>query len=384
MKQKFERTPLEPSSFPANLQNHVKPEAPPPLKMMAARGMVPAPPEFTVRVLYQLSLDPDDGVSAEATRAVSEMPPHVLLPSLQTEQPASVLDWVAELRDEPDVIGAVLMNRGTDDLTVAALAAVADTNTCDVIANNQVRILRSPVILEELYKNPNARMATIDKLIDLARRNDVKLKGLPGLQNALDSDEELVADEGAGDDFAELLQAEQEKAVQEEEELAAQAEAEANMTRRERERRKQQEEEEEDLEDKPLYVKIQNMNIAQKIRLATIGSREAINLLVKESNRLVHMAAVQSPRLQYADVKKITSNKSMPDGVIRYLAGNREWTRHYEIMLNLVNNPKTPLADSMKFLNHLRSNDLRMLQRNRNVPRQLARHAKTLLNKRGR
>jgi FtsZ-interacting cell division protein YlmF len=353
--------------------------------MMAARGMVPSPPEFTVRVLYQLSLDPDNSVSHEATGALEQMPPQVLLPSLQAEQPASVLDWIAELRDDNDIIEAVLLNKGTDDLTVAALALTVNSNTCDLISNNQVRILRSPVILENLYQNPNARMATIDKLIDLAQRNQVKLNGLPGLQNALDSGQELGSNAEGGEDFASLLQEEQEKAEKEEEEFAKQEEEEAQMTRRElelkREREAKRAQEAED-ENKPLFARLQKMNIAQKIRLATVGSREAANLLVREANRLIHMAAIQSPRLKYSDMKKIASNKSMPDGVIRYLANTREWTRHYDIMLALVNNPKTPMADSMGFLNHLRTNDLRQVMKNRNVSHQISRQAKNIVTKR--
>lgn len=385
MPTKFERTPLDPSSFPPNLQNHVKPESPPPLKMMAARGMVPSPPEFTVRVLYQLSLDPDNNVSHEATGALEQMPPQVLLPSLQAEQPASVLDWIAELRDDNEIIEAILLNKGTDDLTVAALALTVNSNTCDIIANNQVRILRSPVILENLYQNPNARMATIDKLIDLAQRNQVKLTGLPGLQGALDSGQDLGTNAEGGEDFASLLQEEQQKAEKEEEEFAKQEEEEAQMTRRELELKREREErqaKEAEEENRPLFARLQSMNIAQKIRLATVGSREAANLLVREANRLIHMAAIQSPRLKYSDMKKIAANKSMPDGVIRYLANSREWTRHYDIMLSLVNNPKTPMADSMGFLNHLRTNDLRQVMKNRNVSHQISRQAKNIVTKR--
>ena len=157
------------------------------------------------------------------------------------------------------------------------------------------------------------------------------------------------------------------------------------MTRRElelkREREAKRAQEAED-ENKPLFARLQKMNIAQKIRLATVGSREAANLLVREANRLIHMAAIQSPRLKYSDMKKIASNKSMPDGVIRYLANTREWTRHYDIMLALVNNPKTPMADSMGFLNHLRTNDLRQVMKNRNVSHQISRQAKNIVTKR--
>lgn len=377
----IERKPLDVSTFPANLQNHVKPESPPPLKMMAARGMVPTPSEFSTRLLYQLSFDAD--VGSEARGALEQMPPAILIPSHQSEQPAAVLDWIAEVRlGDEEVLQAVVLNKGAADETIAAIAAAASSALCDVIANNQVRILRHPAILEALYQNTNARMATIDKLIDLVRRNDVKLTGLPGLQGALDAGEDLVLDAGDAGEVEDFLREQAQEA--ELEQFQQGEEEEKPMSRLEQlKRMKQPEQEEEDEPVNPsLYARIHKMNLAQKIRLATVGNREAINLLVKESNRLVHMAAIKSPRLQFADIRKLSSNKSIADGVIRYIANNREWTQHYEIKLNLVNNPKTPLADAISMVNHLRTNDLRMLMRNRNVPHQLARQAKTLVNKR--
>lgn len=382
----LERAPLDASDFPSNLQKHVEPEAPPPMKMMAARGMVPAPPDVTLRVLYQLSLDQDRGVRGEARAALEQMPEQVLLPPIQAQQPAPVLDWVAEVRQEPALLEAVVLHKGVDDRTVATVASQASAKLCDIIATNQVRVLRSPFIIEQLYVNPNARMATVDRLIELAQRNDISFDGLPGLQDALDSGQDLGLGQDTGeDDFAELLQQEQERAAEEERELKERLEREESMTRRERENLRTKEarkEEEEEEDNRPMFVKLQDMSVGKKIRLATVGSREAVNQLVKDSNRLVHMAAIQSPRLKYNDIKKLSANKSAADGVIRYIANNRDWTRHYEIMVNLVNNPKTPMSEALRFLKHLRTNDLRQLQRNRNVPRQIARQAKNLLNKR--
>lgn len=383
--QKLERTPLELATFPPMLQNNLKPEAPPPLKMMAARGMVPAPPEFSVRILYQLHFDVDASVQSEAIKALTEMPPQIMLPSLQHPQPGVVLDWIAELRaGDADIIEAVILNQGTDDLTIAALATTANTKVCDLIANNQVRILRSPVILEQLYMNANARMSTIDKLVDLAQRNEIKLNGLPGLQSALDSGQDLglgQASEADDGEFGALLQEEIERAADDDLRRAEEDERVKGMTRMERERFERGETEEEE-DNRPLHAKFGDLSISQRIRLATTGGRDAVMLAIKDTNRLVYMAAIENPRLQHGDIKKIANNKQVADGVIRKIANTRDWVRHYDIKLALVQNPKTALSDVMGFLPHIRTNDLRSLQRNRNVPQQVARQAKMMVNKR--
>jgi hypothetical protein len=47
--------------------------------------------------------------------------------------------------------------------------------------------------------------------------------------------------------------------------------------------------------------------------------------------------------------------------------------------LNLVMNTKTPLSDALKFLPHLRLNDLRAASRSRDVPGPVRRAAKNMM-----
>ena len=381
----IERAPLEVESFPQSVRMHVGPQAPAPMKMMAARGMVPVEPEVGLRVLYQLSFD--DQVGDEAHRALDQMPAELLIPSVQATEAPYVLDWIAEHRVEDGaILDAVIINRHTDDRTVARIAGFATSVTCDLIANNQVRVLRSPMILERMYQNANARMSVVDKLVDLARRNGVRLEGLPALQAALDSGQDIGLDTVSDDPaFDQALREEQRKIALDEAERAAEEELYNTLSREEREQLEQMEiarAEQEEEEQGPLFKRMQGWSIAKKIRMASVGSRETVELLMRDPNKLVHMAAIRSPRVQFSDIRKYSANKQLPDNVIRHIANNRDWTRHYEIKLNLVNNPKTPLPDSIGFLNHLRVNDLRHIMRNRNISHQLARQAKSLANKR--
>ncbi len=384
----YERKPLPIETFPPNLQMHVKPESPPPMKMMAARGMVPAPPAQQLQVLYNLHFD--SAVADAVRESLAQMPDNVLLGAVQSDQPGGVLDWVASVRSDESILQAVALHKGTEDATIWRLAKRADGELCEIIANNQVRVLRSPQIIEALYANPKARMATVDRLIDLAQRNEVNLSNLPGLNQALKSGVDLN-EGGLDDDAYAAVMGDEAKKVQAEEQKLKLLQDE-NLTRSQREALEKElagddqegeATEEEDEKRLSLHVQINNMNIAQKIRLATVGSREAIKILVRDSNKLIHMAAIRSPRIQMGDVRQLSANKSLPEGVISYIASNRDWTKHYDVMSNLTMNPKTPLADVMNFVNHLRTKELRQLSRSRNVPHQVSRVAKQLLNKRG-
>ena len=383
MSMELERKPLPVDSFPPNLQMHVKDDAPKKMKMMAAQGMVPAPPAQQVQVLYQLHFD--DQFSSAVADSLAGMPPNVLKPIIEDDQPESILDWMGEVLDEPSLVEAIVLNKNTSDATIYTLAATANGQLCELISNNQVRVLRSPAIIEALYKNRDARMATVDKLIDLAERNDVDLSPFPELMTAAEA---AQADEEAGIDdseFSELLNEESDK-VKEENKILEKLEDDS-LTRSERDKLEKQvvkESEEDSGRSGNIRQKIAKMNIAQKIRLATVGSREALKILVRDPNKLIHMAAIQSPRIKLGDVKRLSSNKSLPDGVINYMAKKRDWTSDYEVLVNLTMNPKTPLSEVTGFLKHLRKRDLRKLSRNRNVSHQVSRMAKRMMKRRRR
>ena len=69
---------------------------------------------------------------------------------------------------------------------------------------------------------------------------------------------------------------------------------------------------------------------------------------------------------------------------MRYIASKRDWTKQYQVKLNLVNNPRTPLQDALRFLNHLRPVDVMGLERSKDVPQSIVNSARQLRMKRSR
>ena len=68
--------------------------------------------------------------------------------------------------------------------------------------------------------------------------------------------------------------------------------------------------------------------------------------------------------------------------VLEHAASDREFTKIYKVKVNLVMNPKTPVAVSMKLLPILKDGDLRKVARNKNIPSEVAAAARRLLDKR--
>jgi hypothetical protein len=132
-----------------------------------------------------------------------------------------------------------------------------------------------------------------------------------------------------------------------------------------------------------LYGQIMKMSVSEKIKLATVGNREARNILIKESNRIVLSAVINSPKITEEDVLMFASNRSLSDEVIKLITLKKEFLQNYKIKLALVTNPKTPPTISLKLLSHVMERDLRNLSKDRNVNPLISRQAIRVLAKQG-
>ena len=173
------RTPLDHSVFAADAQKAL---ASPQSKMMAARGLIPvARPRDLLAVLYQLSIDPDEKIAGAATASAKALPDPVLRGGLADHQlDARVLDLFAGLLTAaPAAREIIIGNPATADETMAAIAARGGAAEIDLIATNEQRLLRAPAIIAAMYQNRAARMSTVDRVVELAVRNGVKVPGIP-------------------------------------------------------------------------------------------------------------------------------------------------------------------------------------------------------------
>ena len=380
------------TAFSEKLRRHVDPGSSAPLRMMGARGLVPAAPEETLMLLYQLGLDADVQVADAANKSWNELPVEVLKPAVVASTQAMVLDRVVDSRARDQLIlEAVLRNANTSDATYARVARTCSESFTELIAQNEVRVLRYPAIIEALFQNEHARTSTIDRLIELARRHKLTFEGLYVLQAMMDDmrhDANAVQAPGLDDDhFRKVLaesRAEDEKLEQA---VATLSEAE-QVALREAEQEKLDaalegaESGKEASGSSNKAAEIGKMNIAQKVRLATLGSRSDRDMLIRDGNRLVHMAAVTSPKNQMKDIVAWSANKQIPDNVIVYIANNGKYKRNYHILINLVNNPKTPLNESVRLIPNLQPKDLANLIKNRNISGNLRRMAQALRDQR--
>ena len=133
-----------------------------------------------------------------------------------------------------------------------------------------------------------------------------------------------------------------------------------------------------------LYAQIMNMSVSEKVKLASLGSREARGLLIKDPNRIVIQAVINSPKITDDEVVSYASNKNYSKEVSKLISARKDLTKNYNIKIALVNNAKTPVPVALKLLGHIRENDLRKISKSRNVSTVIARTATKMVSERKR
>jgi hypothetical protein len=125
---------------------------------------------------------------------------------------------------------------------------------------------------------------------------------------------------------------------------------------------------EDDGDEGTALKRIAAMNVAQRLTLATKGSREERAILIRDPNKIVAAAVLSSPKLTEMEVESIARMANVSEDVLRIISINRAWMKNYQVTLALVKNPKTPIAISMNLLVRLNERDLKMISTDRNVP----------------
>src|ERR1700693_6590672 len=128
-----------------------------------------------------------------------------------------------------------------------------------------------------------------------------------------------------------------------------------------------------------LLQRLAKMSVSERVQFAFKGGSEARRTLIRDSNKVVQRAVLQSPRLTEQEVEAFAAMSSLTDEILRMIAGNRNFRQNYTAVRNLINNPKAPLDVTLHMLPTLNAVDLKKLSNNKNVPETLRTSATKLI-----
>jgi hypothetical protein len=131
-----------------------------------------------------------------------------------------------------------------------------------------------------------------------------------------------------------------------------------------------------------LVTKIQKLSVSARIQLALKGGREIRGILARDTNKEVMLGVLENGKITEPEIETIARSRQTLEEALRRIARNREWMRSYAIVYALVTNPKTPAGISVSHVSDLKTKDLVVLERNKNLAEAVRSAAKKLLHAR--
>jgi hypothetical protein len=395
----FAHAPLDAAALGPVAAKFVGEGAPAKMRKMVATGLAPLPPRDMLVALYQLWTANDDH-SDIAGKTVEGLPAAVLDGAFADRSlPPGVLDLLGrKLARNEAALTQIVRHPQVDDETLVAVARVCPESICDILADNETRWLARPAIVTSLYNNRHCRMSLVHRMIELAEREQVELE-LPAMdeirqamresgpidpsrdkmfsevhatEKAVEDEHKALALFGAAqvDDDLELPEFDDSDALELPDFVQDQADSAANPPS------PGSPQDQQPASKERRFQTIMQMRPLEKIRTAMLGDKYDRSVLVRDSNKSVAMATIKSPKIRDNEAVAYSANRALPLEVIAYISNRRDWIKLYTVKLNLVQNPKTPMARSMTLLAHLNQGDVQKIARSKNIPSALATAAK--------
>jgi hypothetical protein len=114
--------------------------------------------------------------------------------------------------------------------------------------------------------------------------------------------------------------------------------------------------------------KIARLDVKGRIQLAMKGNKEERGILIRDGTKLVALAVLESGKITDGEVEKFAGQKNVLEAVLRQIPMKRRFAKNYNVVRNLVANPRTPLDVSLGLMKNILAPDLRNLASNKDVP----------------
>jgi len=353
-------------ALPDSLRKGASPDAPLAMRLMLARGQLPLGFSDRLGVLAVLEEDPDPEVRRAASDSWASTDLVLLAKWLRDSSiEAPMLNLLAaRFAEEKTLSTALVVHPNAGAAVLVRFVSSTDPELLERIAANQRVLVENPEVARALLANPLLETSVGARLRSLIGvEEEAEAPGEAGLEYWEDSSETDTAEGEAlagGAQFPPDLEIPEEFSTEIPEELLVDQEEEVDFHK-------------ESLGDSTnIYKIIQTLSIAEKIKLATLGSKSARKLLSRDSNRLVITAVIRSPKIREDEVVPLAQDRTTPDDVLVYIMTRKEWMKNYQIRLALCKNPKTPLPKALRIIESLGYKDLRGLAKNRNIPAAVA------------
>jgi hypothetical protein len=296
-------------------------------KLAVCTGGVKLPAPDLAEILSVLALDSDELISTRAQESILALPIENFVEALHRQQALEPLfEFAAKnLAAKPGIADALIKNKNCPAEHLVPLVQHLSALGVQSLMDELDRVSDSRELAEALEKSTSITLEQKNQL------NELLSDAMP--------DMEALAD--------------------------ALADAEPDNERR-----------------KTLLQQISTMTVSQRVKFAMKGGSEARRTLIRDNNKVVQRAVLQSPRLTEQEVEAFASMTNLTDEILRLIGKNRNFRKNYNVVRNLLNNGKAPLDCSLGLLPMLNPPDLKKLGMNKNIPETLRATAVKLMRQR--
>ena len=296
-------------------------------KLAVCTGGVKLPAPDLAEILSVLALDSDELISTRAQESILALPIENFVEALHRQQALEPLfEFAAKnLAAKPGIADALIKNKNCPAEHLVPLVQHLSALGVQSLMDELDRVSDSRELAEALEKSTSITLEQKNQL------NELLSDAMP--------DMEVLAD--------------------------ALADAEPDNERR-----------------KTLLQQISTMTVSQRVKFAMKGGSEARRTLIRDNNKVVQRAVLQSPRLTDQEVEAFACMTNLTDEILRLIGKNRNFRKNYNVVRNLLNNGKAPLDCSLGLLPMLNPPDLKKLGMNKNIPETLRATAVKLMRQR--
>lgn len=300
------------------------------VRLAAARGALPMSGHNLVTVLFVFCHGKNQELKEEALSTLKTLPAQILVAALtQEELHPSIIDLIVKLRYHDSVImESALAHRMIGVKSLLFLAESSSGDVLDMLSHHDEILRKTDVLRTAIINNVHAdqvmkqRLGWVEPTVETEPELDTA--------EADEEDDSFVAEELDGETLSK-------------------------------------------------YQELQEMSVADKIKMALTGDKEWRTLLIRESNKQVNTAVLKNPRISEGEVLTIAKNRSSSEELIRIILLNRDWIKLYDMKKALVVHPRTPLQTAMRYMTFLSEKDISSLAKSREVGQAIVNNARRML-----
>jgi hypothetical protein len=322
------------------------------IRLAVARGAAPLPPQEMLLLLSHLGRDPEEEVAAQAAATLEQWNAEEILVQLGSRDcPPAILEYFSHT-SRAEFAEAVILNPATPGPVIEEMAMRVTGALLEAVLYNRVRLLEFPAIVQNAKQNPDAT-PEVQRLIREIEQEFFSDKKLDySVSTETEAEAPLTQAEG--------LESELPPDDLWLEGLPSDPEAREGV----------------------LSERLARMSVRDKVKAAMLGPREARSILIRDTNRQISQAVLESPKLTDSEVESFAAMRNVSEDILRSIGVSRQWVKSYSVAVNLVKNPKTPPMVSQTLISRLQTRDLQTVARDRGVSELVRRNAQRVLNQR--